>query len=86
MRYVRRRFKPHSGLIIAKLPHTIQIFNEDRLPLLGLFNVISPEVNKWCNENIGEYQKFWHWGMTNSKLTFYFYSKDAAVAFKLRWS
>lgn len=86
MKYVRRRLKPHDELNIARMPHTLKITGQDAVKFLLLGRMLSDGVHRWCNENIGKCSEYWDWGIKNKTLIFYFYSKDAAVAFKLRWS
>ena len=86
MKYVRRRFKPHDDRIIAKMPHTLHIFGEEREKLSFHWSIGS-DVEDWCNNNIGEYLKEWAFGTSyKDKFVFFFTSKDKALAFKLRWS
>ena len=87
MKYVRRRFKPHDDRLIARMPHTIQIFGEDRIKFSSLAEFVNYQVCEWCNENIGELWKEWAIGTSyKNKVVFFFTSKDKAMAFKLRWS
>ena len=86
MKYVRRKFKPHDDRMIAHMPHTLQIFGEERKNITYLLSIGS-EVEEWCKENIGEYLKEWSFGTSyKDKIVFFFTSKDKAFAFKLRWS
>lgn len=88
MKYVRRRFKPHDDRMIAHMPHTLQIFGDNRADVVvGPLEGVKHDVNEWCNENIGDYHREWAYQVGwKNKVVFYFTSKDYAMAFKLRWT
>lgn len=87
MKYVRRRFKPHDDRLIAHMPHTLKMFDDDRYNVVaGATHWVRADVNDWCVENLGDHLKEWAYGTgTNRCVIFYFTSKDKAMAFKLRW-
>ena len=87
MKYVRRRFKKHDNRMISHMPHTIHITGNDINSFITFGRILNTDVENWCTDNIGEYLKSWAYGTGyKDKIVFFFYSKEAAVAFKLRWS
>lgn len=88
MKYIRRQFKSHDGLEVLRMPHTLRLTEASELDgILGWMRVgIGSDTKQWCNDNLGDYQKEWTWRIHNSKVVFYFTSKDKAMAFKLRWA
>lgn len=89
MKYIRRRFKPHDGILISTMPHTMHVYDNE--PLYDLIREshwkINNEVVDWCNETFGEMLKSWaYYTGSKKKIIFYFTCKDHAMAFKLRWA
>jgi len=85
MKYFRARPKLiGGGMIVDELPH--RLVTSD----VNIINKLAPDwivgdVFNWCNDNYGEMLYGWAFGLRGGILTFYFVSKEDAMAFKLRW-
>lgn len=85
MKYIRARPKMMAGMIVDMLPHRLKTSDVNVVSKLTERGVLTNNVLKWCNDNYGEILFAWAFGLRGGILTFYFASKEDAMAFKLRW-
>lgn len=87
MKYFRARPKIiEGGMIVDGLPHRLKMTDANIVDKLTEHNSwLTNDVLKWCDENYGEIQFDWAFGLRGGTLTLYFMSKEDAMAFKLRW-
>jgi len=51
----------------------------------SLINPLKSKIYLWCEKNYGEIFEDWTYRVNDSEITFYFKTKEDAMAFRLRW-